>query len=238
MYSVIFGFFFWNYLADFIKQGMEMQMMGQAQPMNMNEQIIRPLLGQQQLSRAVLYPAHHHAPLCRREAQRHHRAARHFARPRYRDHPRQVVGRDHPVLLARSLCRHQLRLPLPLRQSRLEAHAGRLPRRLPAGRGAAGHRHVYLHADEKSDHRRCPDLRRLPAALGLLLGQQLRLVHVGAGSLLYVRHHSLRIPSAAACSRPKTRSTTSASSSLDSSSPPARWNPFAGGRNQEWQASG
>jgi ABC-2 type transport system permease protein len=44
MYSVIFGFFFWNYLADFVVQGMESQMMGQMQAMNVNEQIIRPLL--------------------------------------------------------------------------------------------------------------------------------------------------------------------------------------------------
>jgi len=44
MYSVIFGFFFWNYLADFVVEGMESQMMGQMQAMNINEQIIRPLL--------------------------------------------------------------------------------------------------------------------------------------------------------------------------------------------------
>ena len=45
MYSVIFGFIFWNFVAEFIKQGMEMEMMGQASPMNINEQVIRPLLG-------------------------------------------------------------------------------------------------------------------------------------------------------------------------------------------------
>lgn len=44
MYSLIFGFFFWNYLANFVVRGMEMQMMGQTQPMDVNEQIIRPLL--------------------------------------------------------------------------------------------------------------------------------------------------------------------------------------------------
>ena len=32
MYSVIFGFIFWNFVAEFIKQGMEMEMMGQTQP--------------------------------------------------------------------------------------------------------------------------------------------------------------------------------------------------------------
>lgn len=44
MYSLIFGFFFWNYLADFVIEGLEMQMSGQMAPMNINEQLIRPLL--------------------------------------------------------------------------------------------------------------------------------------------------------------------------------------------------
>jgi ABC-2 type transport system permease protein len=45
MYSIIFGWIFWNFLAEFIKQSQDMMMMGQTQPMNVNEQIIRPLLG-------------------------------------------------------------------------------------------------------------------------------------------------------------------------------------------------
>jgi ABC-2 type transport system permease protein len=44
MFGLIFGFFFWNALAIFVVEGMEMQMRGQAFPMNVNEQIIRPLL--------------------------------------------------------------------------------------------------------------------------------------------------------------------------------------------------
>ncbi len=44
MFAVIFGFFFWNALGVFIIEGMEMQMRGQSFPMNINEQIIRPLL--------------------------------------------------------------------------------------------------------------------------------------------------------------------------------------------------
>ena len=44
MYSILFGWFFWNYLGDFVVQGIEMQMAGQMQPMNLNEQIIRPLM--------------------------------------------------------------------------------------------------------------------------------------------------------------------------------------------------
>jgi len=44
MFGVIFGWFFWNNLTFFGVEGMEMQMRGQNFPMNVNEQIIRPLL--------------------------------------------------------------------------------------------------------------------------------------------------------------------------------------------------
>ena len=44
MFGLIFGFFFWNLLAYFVVEGVEMQMRGQMLPMSLNEQIIRPLL--------------------------------------------------------------------------------------------------------------------------------------------------------------------------------------------------
>jgi ABC-2 type transport system permease protein len=44
MFAVIFGFFFWNSLGYFIYLGMENQLRDEATPMNINEQIIRPLL--------------------------------------------------------------------------------------------------------------------------------------------------------------------------------------------------
>ncbi len=44
MFALIFGFFFWNSLGYFVFIGMESQMRGQPMPMNINEQIIRPLL--------------------------------------------------------------------------------------------------------------------------------------------------------------------------------------------------
>lgn len=45
MFAVLFGFFFWNSLGYFIYLGMEAQLRDEATPMNINEQIIRPLLG-------------------------------------------------------------------------------------------------------------------------------------------------------------------------------------------------
>jgi ABC-2 type transport system permease protein len=44
MFALIFGFFFWNILGYFVNEGMEMMMRGETVPMNLNEQIIRPLL--------------------------------------------------------------------------------------------------------------------------------------------------------------------------------------------------
>ncbi|MGA7399755.1 MAG: ABC transporter permease [Candidatus Sulfotelmatobacter sp.] len=44
MFGLIFGFFFWNALGLFVIEGIQMQMRGQSFPMNVNEQIIRPLL--------------------------------------------------------------------------------------------------------------------------------------------------------------------------------------------------
>jgi gliding motility-associated transport system permease protein len=44
MFGLIFGFFFWNALGYFVIAGLEMQMRGEMVPMNVNEQLIRPLL--------------------------------------------------------------------------------------------------------------------------------------------------------------------------------------------------
>ncbi len=44
MFAIVSGFFFWVYLRDFVAYGMEMQMRGQMFPMNLNEDVVRPLL--------------------------------------------------------------------------------------------------------------------------------------------------------------------------------------------------
>lgn len=43
-FGVVSALFFWLYLRGFVEEGMAMQMRGQSFPMNINEQIIRPLL--------------------------------------------------------------------------------------------------------------------------------------------------------------------------------------------------
>src|SRR6266849_574658 len=44
MFAVIFGFFFWNILGFFVREGTEAMMRGQMFPMNLNERVVRPLL--------------------------------------------------------------------------------------------------------------------------------------------------------------------------------------------------
>ena len=44
MFAVIFGFFFWNSLGYIVNMSMQAQMEGEPFPMNLNEQVIRPLL--------------------------------------------------------------------------------------------------------------------------------------------------------------------------------------------------
>lgn len=44
MFAIIFGFFFWNVVGYFVFAGMESQMRGNMFPMNLNEQVIRPLV--------------------------------------------------------------------------------------------------------------------------------------------------------------------------------------------------
>jgi len=44
MFAAVSAFFFWIFLRSFVEYGMEMQMRGEMFPMNINEQVIRPLL--------------------------------------------------------------------------------------------------------------------------------------------------------------------------------------------------
>jgi ABC-2 type transport system permease protein len=45
MFAFVFGWFFWIILNSFVQYGMESMMRGEMYPMNLNEQVIRPLLG-------------------------------------------------------------------------------------------------------------------------------------------------------------------------------------------------
>jgi ABC-2 type transport system permease protein len=53
---VIMGFFFWNALGYFVFMGIESQMRGEMFPMNVNEQVIRPLLSNMSVIGLFLIP--------------------------------------------------------------------------------------------------------------------------------------------------------------------------------------
>ncbi len=56
MFALIIGFFFWNALGYFVYLGMESQMRGEMFPMNLNEQVIRPLLSNMSVVGLFLIP--------------------------------------------------------------------------------------------------------------------------------------------------------------------------------------
>jgi len=56
MFAVIMGFFFWNALGYFVYMGIESQMQGEMFPMNVNEQVIRPLLSNMSVVGLFLIP--------------------------------------------------------------------------------------------------------------------------------------------------------------------------------------
>jgi len=56
IFAVIFGFFFYTFTRLFVLQGMQMQMMGRGMPMDVNEQVIRPLLSNASVLGLLLIP--------------------------------------------------------------------------------------------------------------------------------------------------------------------------------------
>ncbi len=56
IFAVIFGFFFYSAVAFFVMRGMEMQMSGRGGPMNVNEFVISPLLGNASVVGLFLIP--------------------------------------------------------------------------------------------------------------------------------------------------------------------------------------
>ena len=57
IFAIVCGFFFWNAVGMFVMMGMEAQSRGQMFPMNLNEQVIRPLLSNVAVIDLFLLPA-------------------------------------------------------------------------------------------------------------------------------------------------------------------------------------
>ena len=154
-------------------QGMEMQMRGQAIPMNINEQVIRPLLSNASVIGLFFIPLI---------------TMRLFAEEK-RTGTIELLAtspvRDMEIILGKWLaaltCTACMLLFTALNFAFLFHYGnpdwkplavGYLGLLLQGG-GAAGHRHIHLDADQEPDHCRCRYLRRLPAAVGAGVGQRL-----------------------------------------------------------------
>ena len=98
-FALLFGWFYIGILDWFVRQGMQMGQFGMQGPqnMNVNQQMIRPLLLNMTVVFLFLAAAGDDADLRGREALGHHRAAAHLAAHRPADRPRQVSRRDGPL---------------------------------------------------------------------------------------------------------------------------------------------
>ena len=172
MFGLIFGFFFWNALGYFVIEGMEMQMRGQTFPMNINEQIIRPLLSNASVVGLFFIPM---ITMRLFAEEKRSGTIELLATSPVRD-IEVIVGKWLAAMILYSCLllfhRAQFCLSVSLRSPRLEAAGGWLPGPAVAGGHAAGTGNLHLHPDQESDYRRGRHFRRLPAALGAGVDQR------------------------------------------------------------------
>src|SRR5579864_5262493 len=84
-------------------------------------------------------------------------------------------------------------VPVQIWPSGLETAGDRLSGPDVAGRCAIGDWDVYLYAHKKSNHRGSGDVWRLFAAVGAGVGKRIRERDLGAGIVVHVGDHALRI---------------------------------------------
>ena len=172
MFGLIFGFFFWNALGYFVIEGMEMQMRGQSFPMNLNEQIVRPLLSNVSVIGLFFIPM---ITMRLFAEEKRTGTIELLATSPVRD-LEIIVGKwlAAMVLYACMLLFTALNFAFLFQvwQSRLEAPGHRVSGLVAAGRRVAGHWDVHFYAHQESDHRRCRDVWRLPVAVGSRVGER------------------------------------------------------------------
>ncbi len=174
LFAVIFGFFFWNSLGYVVNVAMEAQMQGEPFTMNVNEQVVRPLLANLNVIGLFFIPL---ITMRLFAEEKRSGTIELLTTSPIRD-SEVIVGKWLAALLMYAAHaaddRARLRFPFPVRQPRLEASGHRIPGPSAAGRRVAGHRNVYFLAHAESDHRRRRDVRGLPVAVGAGLGQRVQ----------------------------------------------------------------
>ena len=152
LFAAVWGLVFWLNVREFVRFGFMSQLQGRNMPMNVNEQVIRPMLGLAATIALFLIPMI---------------TMRLFAEEKktgtiellltspvrdLRDHPREMAGRA-PSLPVRAGCvLHQHRHSFCIRQAGPEAHPDRVSGFDPTGRHAAGDRDIHLHYHQEPDH--------------------------------------------------------------------------------------
>ena len=144
-FALIFGFGFYTATRDLVRFSLQAQMMGQQQPMNLNDQIIRPLLGFASTIALFLIPMITMRLVAEEKKTGTIELLLTSPINDMRHHPRQVAGRGAAVPVRAGDVRAQHRHAVRVGQAGLEAGAGGLPRADSAGRLPAGHRDVHLH---------------------------------------------------------------------------------------------
>jgi ABC-2 type transport system permease protein len=142
MFALIFGFFFWNSLGYFVYEGMESQMRGQSFPMNLNEMVVRPLLSNVCVIGLFFIPM---ITMRLFAEEKRSGTIELLTTSPIRDF--EIILGKWTAALALYTCMllftaPELRVPVSLWPSRLEAAADRIPRLVAAGGRAARHRHL------------------------------------------------------------------------------------------------
>ena len=121
-FALVFGWMYVGVMTWFVQQGTQMGMGMGPQNLNVNQQMIRPLLLNMTVVFLFAAAAHHDADVLGGEALRHDGAAADVADYRPRDHPRaSSSGRSPSTRVMLGVTRDPLRPALLVRQTRMEA---------------------------------------------------------------------------------------------------------------------
>ena len=173
MFALIFGFFFWNALGYFVIAGLEMQLRGQNFPMNVNEQIIRPLLSNASVVGLFFIPM---ITMRLFAEEKRSGTIELLATSPVRD-IEVIVGKWLAAMILYACLllfyRDQFCFPFSLRAPGLEAARRGLSWPAAASGHTARPRHLHFDLDQKPDHCRGGHVWCLPLALGVGVDQRI-----------------------------------------------------------------
>ena len=191
-FGLIFGFGFFTATRDFVRFSFQAQMMGQQQPMNVNDQIIRPLLGFASTIALFLVPM----ITMRLIAEEKRTGTIELLLTSPIKDIEIILGKwlGAVLLFICVLGMSMINIAMlfawgkPDLKPVLVAYLGLHP----AGRLPAGHRDLHLHHHPQPDRRRRRHLLCLPAAVAAELVHRLRFRPDVAGGQLHLDRHPLR----------------------------------------------